>query len=457
MKNQTISSLNKQRFWKGGLLVCILAIMPILSFSQYLELEQARQLAITRQHQAAETELAKLVEVYPGFLPAQLLRAHNHSWWRKFDLAILGFKGILDKYPDNEEALIGLGYAYSWSGDTPKAIYPFQKVLQKKRDSKEARQGLGHTYLIAGNGEAALMVFQELSEEFPDEPDHNIGKGQAHLLLDESKSARIAFRKALELDPSNRIAQDMLDRTRTESSAIELDAWGGYSKVGGDSRYGLRFLQASWQFDPRFTAYVRYDNSLSLDNIDFLARRQGAAASWIGAFAGWNRHLASRFDYGLRFFPDRNVQQLFKAEQVFYTSNAINFKLGGFMGIASDRPTEWFVNMGFHVPVGKIFSFETSYFYARDGNSNAAQHRGLLSGKIRHPKGYELTVGGFYGKPNLNAENFPGVNDRIAGGYLVALFPFSKIVWGQFAINREQGVFNNATVFALGLKIRFEK
>lgn len=437
--------------------ILALVFFPLLIPAQHLELEQARQLAVSKQHQAAETELAKLVEAYPDFLPAKLLRAHNHSWWRQFDLAVAEFKAILDEHPGNEDALIGLGYAYAWSGDTPKAIYPFQKALQKNRNSEEAKKGLGHTYLVAGNGEAAGAVFRDLTQDYPNNPEYFVGKGQAHLLLDESKNARKAFQKALALEPGNGLAQELLDRTRTESSVIEFDAWGGYSKVANDSRYGIRFLQASWQLGPRFTAYARYDNSLSLDNIDFVARRQGAASSWLGGFAGWNQHLASRLEYGLRFFPDRNTQHLLKAEQIFYTRNAINFKVGGFMGTSSDAPTEWFVNTGFYVPVGKIFSVETAYFYARDGNSDEAQHRGLLAGKIRHPKGYELTIGGFYGKPNLDTENIPGAEDRITGGYLIGLFPFSKIVWGQFAINRENGVFNSSTVFAAGVKIRMEK
>ena len=68
-----------------------------------------------------------------------------------------------------------------------------------------------------------------------------------------------------------------------------------------------------------------------------------------------------------------------------------------------------------------------------------------------------MTVGGFYGKPNLNTELIPGAADRIAGGFLVGLFPFSKMIWGQLAINREYGVFDQSTVLAAGIKIRMEK
>ena len=457
MKKPNFSLSRNTRPWRKNSIVLAFVVLPLMVISQHLELEQARQLAISQKHQAAETALAKLTEAYPDFMPAKLLQAHNHSWQQQFGRAIQEFKAILKIDPTNEDALIGLGYAYAWSGDTPKAIYTFQKVLQKNGSNEEARKGLGHVYLIAGDGEAAVLIFQSLIDDFPNKIDYFIGIGQTHLLLGQSKRARKSLQKALAIDPSNQKAQDLFNRIRTVNSNFEVDVWGGYSKVGTESLYGLRLLQASWHLAPSFTTYVKYDNTLSLDNIDFVLRRQGAASAWIGAVAGWNEQLSSRLEYGQRFFPERNTQHLFKAEQVFYTESAVNFKLGGFAGFAPDTPAEWFINTGVYVPLGSVFSFETSYFYSRDGNSDQAQHRGLLSAKLRHPKGYEMTVGGFYGKPNLNTEFIPGAEDRIAGAFLVGLFPFSKMVWGQLAINREYGVFDESTVFAAGIKIRMEK
>ncbi len=442
------------RFIQCLVFILLVCSLPFISQAQHLELEQARQLAISNQHQAAETQLSALVQQYPDFLPAELLRAHNLSWGRQYALAIQAFEHILDKEPNNHDALIGLGYAYAWSNDTPNALFPFSKALRVQPNSEEARKGLGHTYLIAGNGPAAIKVFKDLVKEFPEESEYFTGLGQAYILEDENKNARKAFSEALSLDPNNKTAQELFDRMRTEASILEFDAWGGYSNVGGDQRYGLRILQASYQFDPKYTLYARYDNTLSLDNIDFVTRRNEVPAIWMGSLAGWNNKTASRLELGRRFFQNRNDQHLVKAEQVFYTRSAFNVRVGGFVGFASDTPTEWYGYTSFYVPLGKVFSIEPSYFYTRDGMNPNTQHRALLAGKLRHPKGFELTVGGFYGKPNLDIE---GVNDQITGGYAIALIPFSKIVWGLLAVNHEDGVFDRSTVFAAGLKIRMER
>jgi tetratricopeptide (TPR) repeat protein len=434
--------------------VVLVCCLPFKGQTQHAELEAARQLAINGQHQAAETQLAALLQQYPGFQPAQLLRSHNHAWGKQYALAIQGFQQVLEKDPDNHDALIGLGYAYAWSGDTPKALYPFSKAQRVQPGSVEARKGLGHTYLIAGNGTAAAKVFKDLVKQFPEQSSYFMGLGQAYILKDEIKNARKALSEALSIDPNNKTAQELLDRMRTEASVLEFDAWGGYSNVGGDQRYGLRILQASYQFDPKYTLYARYDNTLSLDNIDFVTRRNEVPAAWVGSFAGWNSKFASRLEVGRRFFSNRNDQQLVKAEQVFYTKSAFNIRVGGFAGFSSDLPTEWYGYTSMFVPLGKIFSLEPSYFYTRDGVNPNPQHRALLAAKLRHPKGFELTVGGFYGKPNLNIE---GVKDQISGGYAIALIPFSKIVWGQLAINHEDGVFDQSTVFAAGLKVRMER
>jgi hypothetical protein len=51
--------------------------------------------------------LAALVATHADFLPAQLLQAHNHAWWRRFEQARREFGSILERDPDNESALVG--------------------------------------------------------------------------------------------------------------------------------------------------------------------------------------------------------------------------------------------------------------------------------------------------------------------------------------------------------------
>ncbi|HHM20970.1 MAG TPA: tetratricopeptide repeat protein [Bacteroidetes bacterium] len=428
----------------------LLVVLPLSAGAQSAALEEARGLAMSGRHEAAEQKLYELLDQHPGYLPARLLLAHNYSWHRQFDLAISHFKEILDDDPNNHDALVGLGYAYAWSGQTPKAIFPFNKALHNHRGDPEARKGLGHTYLIAGNGQAAAYVFEKLTEDFPEVTEYWTALAQAYALSGETKKARKALQSALAIAPADPLANELSGRIRAEASKIEVDVWGGYSNVGNNGRFGLRILQASWQFDPRFTVYARYDNTLSLDNVDFVARRSQVPAVWAGGFAGWNSRLASRLEYGVRFLSTGQPQHLIKAEQVLFGPKAFNIRIGGLASLPGRLPTEWLGYTSFYLPLNKVFSIEPTYYYARQAGQPGAAHRLLLSGKLRHPKGFELTLGGFYEKPNVNVEN---VKNNVKGGYAIALIPISKMIRGQLAVNFEDGIFNRSAVFAAGVKV----
>ncbi len=452
---------NPIRYFKDGLFynfckvsIFLLLVTPFQLSAQYEQYEEAQQLAFSKQHKDAEIMLSQLVQDYPDFLPGQLLRAHNHAWWKKYDIAIAEFEEILEKDPNNTKALNGLGYTLSWSGDTPKALHSFFMVLKLDVNNIEAKKGLGYTYLIAQNAEAAILVFNNLINDFPKEAEYHVGLGQAYLIDGKTKKARQTFEYALSLDQDNDNAKIFLNHARTKASVLETDIWAGWTKAGEQERFGLRHLQLSYQFDKRFTSYARYDNSLSLDNIDFIARKEGASSFMLGTFAGWNAKLASRLEYGLRFFSDKETQHLVKGEQVFNFPKSFNIRVGGFAGLSGNAPTEWFTFISTNLPISKIFSFEPTYFYAKDENSSDPQHRFILSGKFRLPSGFELTAGGFYGKSNLD---FAESKKEIKGGYAVAMLPIHENVWAMLSANYEDGFFNKTIVIAGGLKWRIHK
>ena len=116
-------------------------------------------------------------------------------------------------------------------------------------------------------------------------------------------------------------------------------------------------------------------------------------------------------------------------------------------------PSEWVGFAALRLPISEAFSFEPAFYYGEDGAIRTRQQRFVLAGKLALPSKLELAIGGFYGTTNLELEN---TSQNIAGGYLLALFPLSKQLQGQLAVNHEEGVFASATVLALGLKFRFQ-
>ncbi|MCB0552091.1 MAG: tetratricopeptide repeat protein [Phaeodactylibacter sp.] len=439
-------------FLKGSL-PFIFLLGSIALAAQEDSFEQARQLAFAGQHDAASKALDALLAEYPDYLPAQLLQASNYAWSQHFKQSVAAFQHILAQDPQQADALIGLGYTYAWSGATAKAISTFQKALSSESRKLEALKGLGYAYLYGRQPEAAREVFGRLAEDQPDSPEFYNALGQAYLQENKLENARQFFEKALTLDPSNTDAQQLLENTYAMAPAWGVDLWGGFSAVDEENRLGLRLVQLSYQFNPRFLAYARYDNTLSLDNLDFVSRKNNVPSAWLGGMAGWNSRLATRLEYGARFLPDGGAQQLVRLEQVFYLKKDFNLHLGGYSGFAGDLPSEWVGFAALRLPISEAFSFEPAFYYGEDGAIRTRQQRFMLAGKLALPSKLELAIGGFYGTTNLELEN---TSQNIAGGYLLALFPLSKQLQGQLAVNHEEGVFASATVLALGLKFRFQ-
>ena len=452
-KSLRITSISSAQRKMAGVLILYFFLLATLG-AQESQFVQARQLASRGQHGEAEAILQNLSSVYPDHLPSLLLRAHNFSWSGQHSRAIEAFKAILQQHPGEVDALVGLGYAYSWSGNGLKAIEAFGRAIEQQPGNIDARKGLGYAYLGTRDAQAATMAFEILSSEYPDVAEYSIALGKARLMGGRSNAAIQAFRQALAIAPANAEAQQLLATARAQSSTLELDVWGGYSRVENDGRTGLRLLQALYRINSRYSVFARFDNTLSLDNLDLINRNASASSLWGGMLAGWNSHLATRLEYGMRFLPERNSQQQLRMEQVFYIHNGLSARLGGWTAFSSDFPTEWYGYAGLYVPVTSYLALEPSYYYGQDGFNRVNQQRAVLAAKLMLPGGSEFTLGGFAGKADLGIE---GVPDKISGGYLLALIPLNDWLSGQLAVNYEQGNFADATVMAAGLKLRFRK
>lgn len=434
------------------LLVSILYVTGLRAQQQ--QFTQAQQLAFSGQHAEAEAILAPLATAHPDFLPAALLRAHNYSWSGQYDKAIAAFQAILQQLPGQEDALVGMAYACSWSGDEIRALEAFQRAIEQAPGNTDARKGLGYTYLAARDTRSAIAVFEGLAGEHPEITEYHTALGKARLMAGRAGAAQKAFEQALAADPSNAEAQQLLASSRDQGAALELDAWGGYSKVEEGSRTGLRLLQALYRINSRYSVFARYDNTLSLDNLDFVNRNSNASSLWGGLLAGWHDRLTTRLEYGARFFPERNTQQQARLEQVFFFNNNLSIRLGGFAAFSSDFPTEWFTYAGAYIPLSRQLGLEPAYYYGKDGFNSVTQQRAVLAAKLRLPRGPEFTLGGFAGKADIGLE---GVPENISGGYLLALLPFNDWLWGQLALNYEKGNFASSTVAAAGLKARLRR
>ncbi len=431
----------------------LITLMAVIGLSAQ-DLAEAKRLAVAGQHFAAEKIYNAVLVKNPEHLEALLGAGYNLSWAGRHAEAREKFETVLGMNPENADALVGKGYNLAWDKQYAAAKYPFQTLEKLQPGSIEARKGLGYVYLWQGNGPVAIRYFEDLVLENPKEVEYYIALAQAYIIENRIRKARIALRSALMIDPSNRIANNLLQNTQGIAAPIELDVWTGYSKTGDVSSVNLRTVQLTAQVAKKLRMFLKYDNSLSLDIASIVRSNQEAQAFSIGGVVPWNDKFISRLEYGSRFLPNNVSQQIVSTEQVYVLSDKLSLKGGGFLGISNQINNEWLAYGSIRVPVSSFYAIEPYYFFSRVEGSPRPENRFMLNNQFRNEKGYELNIGVLYGIAGLPRE---AAQDKIFGGYATAILPFSRSVWGQASLRWVRSPFDDLLGFALGLKIRLER
>lgn len=417
------------------------------------DIAEAKRLSEAGRHFEAEKIFNAVLAKDPDNLAALIGAGYNHSWARQYDEAREKFEAALAVDPANPLALAGQGYNLAWSGRYAAARLPFQTLESLQPGSAEARKGLGYVCLWQGGGRAAIDYFEKLILDYPENTEYYIALAQSYLAENNTAKARIALRSALQIDPANRSAGELLANTRSTAAPLELDVWTGYSRTGGLGSFSLRSVQIAGRVAKKLRMFLKYDNSLTLDLASLVRSNREARAISAGAVIPWNSRLTSRFEYGTRFLSDNATQQVVSMEQVYFLRN-LSFKGGGFFGLGSKTANEWLAYGSLRIPVLSYYTVEPYFFHSRVDNAPRSESRFLLNNQFRTQNSYELNLGVFFGKAGVGREV---ANDNVYGGYATALLPFSRTVWGQLSFRWEKAPFDDLTAFAAGIKLRLEK
>jgi Flp pilus assembly protein TadD len=436
------------------LLLPVLLLLAVHQTAGAQNLIEAKRLAEAGRHFEAERLYNAVLEKNPDNMEALLGAGYNLSWAGRHDEAREKFEAALAINPENADALVGKGYNLAWDQQYAAAKYPFQALEKLQPGSIEARKGLGYVYLWQGNGPVATHYFEELVLANPKEVEYYIALAQSYLIENRIKKARIALRSALMIDSSNRVANNLLQNTYGVAAPLELDIWTGYSATGGMSSFNLRTVQLTAQIAKKLRMYGKYDNSLTLDLASLVRTNQEAQAFSLGAVFPWSKKMVSRVEYGTRFLPENVTQQLFSTEQVYFLNDKISLKGGGFFGLSNKLNNEWLAYGSVRVPLTKYYAMEPFYFFSRVEGAPRPENRFMLNNQFRNEKGYELNVGAMYGIAALPQEM---TNDKVYGGYATAIFPFSQTVWGQASLRWEKAPFDDLVALAFGIKLRLER
>lgn len=429
-------------------------LLLALATASAQQLPEARQLATSGKHAEAEQLYSRLLEKDPDNLQALLGAGYNYSWSRQFAKAKKSFDAALALAPNHPDALVGKGYTLAWAGEYAGARSQFQALEKLDPENWEAKKGIAYVCLWQGDGQAAISYFSDLVLVFPRELEYYIALAQAHLLEGEVRDARIALQSGLLIEPSNAVALELLTSTYSQAAMLDLDVLAGYSVAEDMDNFGLRTVQLSGNVTKNLRMFLRYDNSLSLDLASLVRKNQEAQAFTLGGVLQWQRKFVTRLDYGVRQLPDHVTQQVISGEQVVFLPKGLSFKLGGFTGFSDKLDTEWLAYGSFRLPVTTHYAIEPYYFHSKVEHSGKPESRFMLNNQLRFTGGYEANLGFFYGKAAIREENG---SDSIMGGYLSTVLPFNKFVWGLASLRMEKAPFNKLTAASIGLKMRLER
>lgn len=120
---------------------------------------------------------------------------------RKKDALFLA-DDILDKKPDDVDALIIAGSIRQSMGDELSAEKAYEKVIRMDPGRKNIYVALGRLYLLKGDFDSAVDLFSAMVKRFADSYTGYYYLGKAYAGKKEFKKGEAAFLKALELEPS---------------------------------------------------------------------------------------------------------------------------------------------------------------------------------------------------------------------------------------------------------------
>lgn len=129
-----------------------------------------------------------------------------------YDAALQRLKSVLEKNPEDPNALYLMGVAYVKKGMWAEASAPLQKVAELQPGFAGAYYQLGICYMQQKEPEKALDFFRKALELDPGNADSNFYAGLILFELDRVDEAVVFFEKTLSLKPDDPAALEMAGR-----------------------------------------------------------------------------------------------------------------------------------------------------------------------------------------------------------------------------------------------------
>jgi tetratricopeptide (TPR) repeat protein len=368
----------------------------------------------------------------------------------KYTAAEKIFEKLIAANSSNTGLLIASGFNNAWNKDYEAARQRFLKAQQLEPGNVDAAKGLAYTYLYQGSFSKAAPRFEQLILQQPASEEFHMAAGLAYLNMHKRSKAAAHFEKILQLNNKNEEAKQYLHEIKTSTGVLEVASMAGLSSSAGQQKFGLRQLQLGYQVNPENLVYVRYDNSLSLDNYFLLKNNYNVNALGAGVYSKWNKYIGSKLEYGYRNLPEGIKQHLWQTEQVIFLPQNYILKLGGSIITSNVFKNEWMAMTSLSVPVTEKIKIEPHYYFIK---RQATEHRVVLNTSYQFNPKNDIAFGMFLGSEKnvvLDTRN------TVAGGFAYSNFFIKGPLSGTALIRYEKDAAagRNGFITAAGIKLR---
>ncbi len=202
---------------------------PNINYQELLELENPLSVYIGEQLSEAQDAmeqgdfeqaldaLQRILKENPIHSSALFLAAVAESQLQHYDKALVCLNKLVGLEPDNALVYNQIGLNFKAQGDLDSAQKAFLKAIESDPGLVDAQRNFGDVLIEAGDFENGVQTFVTILKNHPNDIPALLYMSQIHLDAGKWQSAQTYVQKALELDPENTLAEQLLELIRQEN------------------------------------------------------------------------------------------------------------------------------------------------------------------------------------------------------------------------------------------------
>lgn len=183
----------------------------------------AREALEHKRYAEAKKQIARALEIYPGYALAHQLRGIMELREQRLEEACADFEQAIQFDPNLGAPYLSLGAAYNRLGHFEDAVVPLSRAAAILPNAWTVQYEMALAYLGTGKYDAALDAISRAEKNNPVEPDNrsSVSYIRAHVLLELKNyaAAKAAFEQSIRQNPQGYFAK--LSQARLESLSAE--------------------------------------------------------------------------------------------------------------------------------------------------------------------------------------------------------------------------------------------